>query len=257
MSQSPPVRSEAEIRRIMRANRWVLRLARHWLALVQMFLFFYAGGALLAPVLMQAGATGPANIIYTVYGPLCHQFSFRSFFLFGDQLVYPREVSGTDLGTFEEYAARDPHFDGLNLSVWSADLQLKARSFTGNKEMGYKTALCERDVAIYAMMFLAGLAFSRVRKRLRPAPILLDFVLGLGPIGIDGMSQLLSYPPFELWPVRETLPVYRVLTGALFGLMNVWLAFPYMEESMQETVDVIEAKLEAAQARLDEGWYSG
>lgn len=252
MSSSPPTRSPAEIRRIMRANRWVLRLARNWLALILIFLALYSGLSLATPFLMEAGATGPANIIYTLYSPLCHQFAFRSWFFFGDQLAYPRAVSGTDLGTFEEYASRDPHFAGLNLSQWSGELQLKARSFKGNEEMGYKTALCERDVAIYATMFLAGLLFIPLRKRLRPIPIWLYLFLGLGPIGIDGMSQLLSYPPFELWPVRETLPGYRVLTGAMFGLMNVWLAFPYIEMSMQETIDTIETKLAAAEARLSE-----
>ena len=58
---------------------------------------------------------------------------------------------------------------------------------------------------------------------------------------------MFSYPPFEYWPVRETLPLFRLLTGALFGMMNVWLAFPYLEESMQDTTAVMEKKLEAAQ----------
>jgi hypothetical protein len=37
-----------------------------------------------------------------------------------------------------------------------------------------------------------------------------------------------------------------VLTGALFGIMNVWLAFPYIEGSMRETVSVLEARLTQA-----------
>ncbi|GIV81514.1 MAG: hypothetical protein KatS3mg051_0868 [Anaerolineae bacterium] len=129
---------------------------------------------------------------------------------------------------------------------------MKARSFRGNEQMGYKTALCERDVAIYGAMLLAGLLFSRVRRWLRPAPILLYVFLGLGPLGLDGFSQLFSYPPFEFWPVRETLPTYRVLTGALFGLMNVWLAFPYLEESMNETRHRVSARLRLAEQRLAE-----
>jgi len=73
--------------------------------------------------------------------------------------------------------------------------------------------------------------------------LLLYVFLGLGPIGLDGFSQLLGYPPFNLWPPRETLPVFRVLTGAIFGLMSAWLAFPYLELSMQDARRDIEAKL--------------
>lgn len=242
--------SQAELRRIIRSNRWVLRLSRHWLDFVLGFLLLYAGLSLTPPLFMEAGYEGAADVVYTIYGPMCHQFAFRSWFLFGEQLVYPRAVAGSDLGTFEEYAVRDPHFDGIDLSAWSADLQLKARSFKGNEEMGFKTALCERDVAIYATMLLMGLLFSRVRHWLRPAPIWLYLLLGLVPLGLDGFSQLFSYPPFEFWPVRETLPAYRVLTGALFGLMNVWLAFPYLERSMNETQEAIGAKLELAEEQL-------
>jgi hypothetical protein len=39
------------------------------------------------------------------------------------------------------------------------------------------------------------------------------------------------------------MPAFRVLTGALFGLMNIWLGFPYLEMSMRETRRELEAKL--------------
>lgn len=239
-----------QLRRIIRSNRWALRLARHWLWLIVGFLVTYTGLSLLPPVLMHAGYERPARIIHTIYGPMCHQFSFRSWFFFGDQLVYPRGASGTSLGTFETYAARDPHFAGLDLTQWSAELQLRSRSFLGNAEMGYKTALCQRDVAIYATMALMGMLFARVRNWLRPAPLWLYLLLGLVPLGLDGFSQMFSYAPFEFWPVRESLPGYRVLTGALFGTMNVWLAFPYLEESMREAAAAFSARLSAAQGQL-------
>lgn len=239
-----------KLRRIIRTNRWVLRLSRHWVVLVLGFLFLYTGLSLTAPVLMETGHEGAADVIYTIYAPMCHQFAFRSWFFFGDQIAYPRGVSGTEMGTFEQYASRDPHFSGLDLSTWSADLQLQARSFKGNEEMGYKTALCERDVAIYGTMFLVGLLFLLVRDWLRPAPIWLYILVGIMPMALDGFSQMLSYPPFEFWPVRETLPAFRALTGALFGMMNVWLAFPYLEESMRETVDVITDKVARAEDML-------
>jgi uncharacterized membrane protein len=242
--------TEIELRKAIRSNRWVLRLSRHWLTIILGFLFVYTGLSLTPPFLMEAGYKGTADAIYKIYGPMCHQFAFRSWFLFGDQLAYPRAAAGSSLGSFDTYAARDPYFAGLNLSEWSTELQIKARSFKGNEEMGYKTALCERDVAIYGTMLLVGLLFSRVRHWLRPAPLWLYLILGLAPLGLDGFSQMFSYPPFDFWPIRETLPPYRAITGALFGLMNVWLAFPYLESSMRETIEAVSARLNMAQQRL-------
>ncbi len=244
------VHTEKELRGIIRVNRWVLRLSRHWLAAILTFLFLYTGLSLMAPVMMEAGYDGVANVIYKIYSPMCHQFAFRSWFFFGDQIAYPRAVAGSSLKSFESYAAQDPYFDGMDLTTWSADLQMAARSFHGNAQMGYKTALCERDVAIYGTMFLVGLLFIGMRHWLRPAPIWLYLLLGLAPIGIDGFSQMFGYAPFDFWPVRETLPGYRLLTGMLFGLMNVWLAFPYLEMSMRETVEAVGEKVELAERRL-------
>jgi len=83
-------------------------------------------------------------------------------------------------------------------------------------------------------LFGGGLIYAipYVRRRIRPLPLWIYVIVGLGPIGLDGLSQLLSYAPFSLWPVRETAPFFRLTTGALFGLMNAWLAFPYLERSM-------------------------
>jgi uncharacterized membrane protein len=133
-------------------------------------------------------------------------------------------------------------------STFTPWMQFAAKDFIGSESMGYKTTLCARDVAIYLAMFIGVMVYAipNVRRRLRPAPIWLYLILGIGPIGIDGVSQLLSYPPFNFWPPRETLPAFRLVTGALFGLMNIWLALPYLDESMRETRLSVEAKLRRA-----------
>lgn len=129
-----------------------------------------------------------------------------------------------------------------------ARAQIASSTFIGNAEMGYKTAVCERDVSIYAGLGLSALIFAIpvVRRRLRPLPILLFFVIGLVPIGLDGFSQLLGYAPFGWWPARETPPVFRVLTGLMFGLATGWLGYPNIELSMRDTQHVVAAKLKAA-----------
>jgi uncharacterized membrane protein/glutaredoxin len=215
-------------------NRVVLSFSRHWLAVFNLLIFIYVGLPFAAPTLMKLGATTPASWIYKAYSPLCHQLAFRSWFLFGEQPAYPRAIAGTNLISYGEAT-------GL-----SEDDYWGARAFIGNEKLGYKVAFCERDVAIYAGMFVAGLLFSLVRHRLPPLPLLAWFLVGIVPIALDGGTQLLSAIPLLNFPVRESTPLMRTLTGGLFGIMNVWLAYPYVEEAMKETRTLVAAKLAGA-----------
>ncbi len=249
----------------LRLNLGLMNLARNWLRIALVIVGIYAALPWVAPLLMKLGLTAPANVLYTLYSPMCHQFAFRSIFLFGEQPFYPRGAAGTPYQPFEPYAYADETYQQqfgywfeywtkqpLNREMTQAELddftvwmQFAARDFRGNEQMGYKTTLCARDVAIYTALFLGGCVYAlpKVRRRLRPMPILLYVFVALGPIGLDGFSQLLSYPPFNLWQIRETAPFFRITTGAIFGLMNVWLAFPYMDMSMRDTYRQIEIKL--------------
>ena len=76
-------------------DRIFYTLARRWLLFFNLALAIYVGLPMLAPVLMNAGLTGPANIIYRAYSPMCHQLASRSFFLFGEQPAYPRAIAGS------------------------------------------------------------------------------------------------------------------------------------------------------------------
>lgn len=216
------------------ADRISFWLSRHYLLLLNIFVLFYVGLPFLAPVLMKIGAPVPARVIYAIYSPLCHQFGFRSFFLFGEQAYYPlAEANVPGAVTFEEATGLENLQDPRSLS------RLEARSFTGDETMGYKVALCERDVAIYGGMLLFGLLFGLTRRRLPPLHWALWLVFGLGPIGLDGFSQLFSQFNWDFLasflPYRESTPFLRVFTGAIFGLCTAWFAYPYVEESMQET----------------------
>jgi uncharacterized membrane protein/glutaredoxin len=214
-------------------DRFMYWISRHYLALVNGFLLFYFGLAMFAPVLMKLGATVPANVLYTIYKPLCHQFGFRSFFLFGEQLYYPlKEANVPNVLTFDQVTG----FKDLENPVGYARLQ--ARQFTGNETVGFKMALCERDIAIYSAMFLFGILYALTKRRIKPLHWLAWVVLGMGPIGLDGFSQLFSQMswPFlaSILPYRESTPFLRIFTGALFGLATAWFAYPYMEETMNE-----------------------
>ena len=228
---------EARIRRgqeITTADRISDWISKHYLALLNLFMALYVGLPFLAPVFMKAGLTIPAKAIYTVYSPLCHQFGFRSFFLFGEQPYYPLpEARLNGVITFDQITGFKDLSNPTSIS------RLQAREFVGNETVGYKVALCERDVAIYLGILLFGLIYGLTKRRLPPLHWALWILFAIGPIGLDGFSQLFSqfnWPWLaSLLPYRESTPFLRVLTGALFGIGTAWFAYPYVEESMAET----------------------
>lgn len=229
---------------ISNGDRLMDWISRHYLAIVNLFILLYFGLPIMAPVLMKAGATLPATVIYTLYKPLCHQFGFRSFFLFGEQAYYPLPEAGVQgVKTFDQITG----FKDLENPV--AYSRFEARQFIGNETVGYKMALCERDMAIYGSIFLFGIIYALSGRRIKPLHWILWFLLGLGPIGLDGFSQLFSQMNWSwlasMLPYRESTPFLRVLTGALFGFMTAWFAYPYMEESMSETRQFFIKKFES------------
>lgn len=243
----------------LRLNLWVLSLSRHWLRVALVLLLIYSGLPVVAPTLMKLGLTGPANVIYTMYSAVCHQFAFRSVFLFGEQPMYPRYNTGSSLKPFEEFVKNMPEFapDRIlpfpygpvgDIYAFTGGYQGAAREFRGNEQMGYKMSICARDIGIYWALTAGVLIYSIpvVRRRLRPIPIYIYIILGIAPIAIDGLSQLLGYPPFNWWSPRETLPAFRVVTGVCFGVMNAWLGLPYLDASMRETREQVEDKLRRA-----------
>jgi uncharacterized membrane protein len=218
-----------------RSDRFSLWVADHWLFAVNLIFIIYLGLPVMAPVLMKAGATFPASVIYTAYSPLCHQLGFRSFFLFGEQPYYPRAAAGLQgVVPFGQATGIDEN-----------DL-LAARAFRGNEQLGYKIALCERDVAIYGAIILFGLLFALTRRRIPPLHWALWLVIAIGPIGLDGFSQLFSQLPIpfitSILPYRESTPFLRLLTGFLFGFGTAWFGLPYVEETMRETRDLLNRK---------------
>jgi uncharacterized membrane protein len=224
-----------------KVDRFSYWMSCHYLAFFNILISIYLGLSFLAPALQKIGAKGPANILYTGYSFVCHQLAYRSWFLFGEQPFYPTASAGLrGFATYEAMTGLDPN---TATGLWDA------RSFRGNEQMGYKVALCERDVAIYTAMLLFGLVFALLRMRFphfRPIPWYVWVLLGMVPIGLDGGTQLLSqfFPQIHKFiPYRESTPILRTLTGALFGLFTAWFGYPYVEESMSETRTYMQRRL--------------
>lgn len=205
-------------------------LGRHWLLVVNLALALFIGGTLLPPVLMYLGLEGPARITYSLYGLNCHQLPERSYFLFGPD--------GVNTYSLEKVIALGANPETL-------------RGFVGNAEVGFKLGMAQRNTAIFTTVFLAGLAYALVRKRVPGlrGPIFLLFVL---PMALDGGSHMVSeltglgFRQTNTWLAALTGGVFRetfyagttvgsfnwlmrTLTGALFAVGCVWFAFPYLD----------------------------
>jgi len=189
-------------------NGFVRAVAKHWLFLTNASTGFLVGLPALAPVLMSAGYLRAARLIYTLSAPLCHQLPERSFFLFGRQSFY----------TLEELEA----WLGPNVPL----------RYIGDRTLGYKMAVCERDMATFLAFFLAGLAFALVRRRLPPLPVKAFIVLCL-PMAVDGFGQLLALWDSTWWS--------RVFSGGLFGVACIWLAYPHIEAGMSQVRRAMES----------------
>jgi uncharacterized membrane protein len=213
----PPSGDRAD-RIAVAVDRLVGWLARHWLALFNTAAAVFVGLPFVAPLLMAVGLTGPAQVIYLVYRPTCHQLPERSFFLFGAQGAY----------SVAELEATGALPSGLNL------LQREFLRWVGDPEVGYKVAICERDVAIYSSILLGGLiyglarAYFSARTRRTPRLPVKGYLILLIPMLVDGATQLVG--------LRESTWPLRIVTGGLFGLATVWLAYPYVEDAMQDVL---------------------
>ena len=207
----PPAADDEVSARRQRLDRWVVRVAdpvltgisRHWLGLLNAIVVAFLAGGVAAPWLLASGAVQPANALYDLYAALCHQWAFRSFFLFGPQTVYSREAL--------ESLGVDPF------------------RFVGDASRGWKMGYCERDLAIFAGVLVFGALYAlRLRSAgLRPAGYLTFALLAL-PIALDGGTQLLGE--------RESTWELRLATGLVFGLASGWLMYPRFEASFQKVL---------------------
>lgn len=198
---------------------------------------------------MKLGWQQAGELIYLVYSVQCHQLPQRSFFLFGDSLMLP-------LSTI--------------MSAWATtDNPLVLRQFIGNQDMGWKVAWSDRMVYMYTALFIAGLAFWPLRKRLKPLSWqgLLLFLL---PMAIDGITHMISdlmsgvlggFRYSNEWLAALTAGSFpatfysgdalgsfnswiRLISGVLFGIGVAWFVYPRLHASFNDTENKNESELE-------------
>jgi len=229
---------------VIAIDRLVLAFSRHWLLVVNVMAGLFIGLTAAAPLLMALGLEGPARVLYRFYALNCHQLPQRSYFLFGPH--------GVDTYSLEQILA------------WGGDPGY-LRGFVGNAEIGFKMAMAHRNTAIHSTVFLAGLAYALLRRRLRALPWKWYLIL-IAPMFFDGMSHVVSevtglgFRDTNAWAAWLTGGAFgpafytgtgigslnwllRTLTGALFGLASVWLAYPLLEAGLADSGQQLERLL--------------
>ena len=227
-------------------------LVRKWILLFAVLYGIFVGLPFLAPVFMRLGWDGAARAIYFIYSFFCHQLPERSFFLFGDKLMY---------SLAEIQAAWQPQ------PAWQpGNNPMILRQFNGNLEMGWKVAWSDWMIWVYSSIWIFGLLWWALRYRIKRLPWW-GLILFSLPLLIDGTSHFLSdlsgigqgFRDSNAWLSTLTgnmlLPAFyagdawgsfnslmRLVSGVLFGLGLVWFGFPYLETALAEIAPAREDK---------------
>lgn len=212
-----------------------------WLTIILVGFLIFNLGAWTAPLLMKAGYTRAGNLVYLLYAPLCHQMAQRSFFLFGDKIMYaPEELPIPLTGTSKD--------------------TLLTRQFKGNETLGWKVAWSDRMVYMYGGMWLALLMVTLLSSKRQIKPISIWWVgIIVLPMAIDGITHFLSdidglFAGFRYsneWLAALTGHIFpasfyqgdalgsfnswmRLISGLIFGFGVIWFTVPYILYSLDE-----------------------
>jgi uncharacterized membrane protein len=218
------------------AGDWLIA---HWFAVFLAVYGLWVWLPWLAPVFMRIGWSEPGRALYLIYSLFCHQLPERSFFLFGRMPMYPL----TDIQ-----------------AAWQSTINpMVLRQFIGNQTMGWKIAWSDRMISFYTSIWLFGLIWWLLRRKVKPLPWW-GFVLFLLPIILDGGTHAISdfsgigqgFRDSNQWLVMLTngnLPALfyagdtvgslnsslRLITGLLAGFGVVWFAMPHVEASFAQS----------------------
>ena len=176
------------------------------------------------------------NTRLTLASPLSKQALERTTQRFGEFLLnYWAHIITAVLGLLVATALSIPFLSYFGLDAIAKPLffslhfvcaQIPSHSFY---IFGHQLGLCARNFSIYTSMFIGSLIFVLSKKRLPGIPWWI-WVLMILPMAIDGITQMFG--------LRESTWVLRVITGTLFGLGNIWFVLPFIQKTLDETPPV-------------------
>ncbi|MCA9881414.1 MAG: DUF2085 domain-containing protein [Anaerolineae bacterium] len=250
---------EAHKVRVVRYTHWILQ---NWVGVFLIGFGLFNLLPFIAPIMAKLGIQLFADLIYTLYAPLCHQMAQRSFFLFGSQIMYSPEQLPITLT------------DNLTTTM------LTLKYFQGNDAIGWKVAWSDRMVYMYGATWLFALLYAGTARqhKWKRLPVW-AFILLMLPMALDGTTHMLSdfngglfagFRYSNTWLAEFTsnaLPDWfyvgdqlgsfnawmRLVSGIGFGAAVVGLAFPLIANDVSRNGRLLAEKLrnyEIKQRRL-------
>lgn len=116
-------------------------------------------------------------------------------------------------------------------------------------------------ISFYGSIWVGAILFALVRQRIRSLSPIVWFLVGILPVGLDGITHLINdllagtsgtgFRDTNAWLAFLTSNIFppsfyagdvlgsfnsdlRWLTGILFGLTTVWFLFPFIETAMRD-----------------------
>lgn len=236
--------------RLIRSTQYILQ---NWIKIFLVIFALFNILPFIAPILAQLGINPLADLIYTLYAPLCHQMAQRSFFLFGDQIMYspeqlPLSLTGDPVGNM-----------------------LALKHFTGSDILGWKVAWSDRMVYMYGATWAFALVYATASRRYRIKRLpLWAFVFLMLPMVLDGTTHMFSdlngglfsgfrytnewlanltdYTLPEGFYVGDSWGAFnswmRLISGLGFGVAIIGLTFPVIDNEMQYQNRILTHKLQ-------------
>ena len=220
---------------VLWANRRILWLSKHWLAVINTFFLLYVGLPFLAPILLVNGYTAAANTIYVTYSIDCHQLPSRSYFIAGKQVafchrhvaMYASILLGGLLFNLVRYQLKPPALRwyvfflvpialdaGMQMaSEWLQFMPMSMLWAIGLVAMGITSAILNSRnyLTWHSYLFFAW------------GPLALIYLQYFGP--------------------HQSNWALRTITGFIFGFSTVWFAYPYLEKRFSSVRQEVSAKL--------------
>ncbi|MBN1993143.1 MAG: DUF2085 domain-containing protein [Anaerolineae bacterium] len=217
------------------ANKWMLWLAKHWLAAANTFFFLYVGLPFLAPLLLANGQAGGANFIYWWYHLLCHSLPSRTYFIAGEQVCLCHRcmaiygtifVGGVFFGLVRHrLKSLPPKWYALFVLPMALDGGMGLAS-----ELAQFVPITILSIVGLAVVGLVGLLLLSQKQLTWPVAVFLGCgVLALGYLQFIGPHQSNLF--------------LRNFTGFAFGLGTVWVAYPLLQEGFDDIRQETSAQL--------------
>lgn len=170
---------------------------------ISVLVFLYVFVAFLAPISMKYGYESIGKGIYELYERFCHQRVERSLFIFGKSSFYT-------VAQLQEYDYLPSTSDSNSYPIYFG------HDYVGNEDIGYKVAICVRDIGLYLAFAISGILIGLKKRTSVPwkwvviliLPIFLD-------IGLQWIVEIFRIDTF-LWFVNDLNK--RWVTGILAGI---------------------------------------